>query len=85
MSINQKQKLVWKIDLKRAGNKKTFVFFCIWGGLAVIFLLQALVYAIAGLWKPQCMFLVAWPILFIVIDLFLGRKLLLKSQPDDEI
>lgn len=83
MANSQKQKLVWKIDFSKKKNVVRFVFFCIFAALALACLIWAFVYAVTKIWQPANRFLIAFPILCLIIDFFIGRSMLLSSQPED--
>lgn len=83
MANSQKQKLVWKIDFSKKKNVVRFVFFALFAVMALALLTWALVYVIQGVWQPNNRFLVAFPILCLVIDFFIGRSMLLSSQPEE--
>lgn len=78
-----REKLVWKIDFKKKKNIVGFVFFCFFALIAIGLLIWAFIYAITGVYKDTNRFLIAFPILCLIIDFFIGRSLLLSSQPKD--
>lgn len=58
------------------------ILFCIFALFAIILLIQALILAIMGNYKPTNRFLIAFPILCIIIDFFIGKAIINHSKID---
>lgn len=78
-----REKLVWKIDFKQKKNIVGFIFFCFFALIAIVLLIWAFIYCVTGVYKATNNFLIAFPILCLIIDFFIGRAILLSSQPQD--
>lgn len=79
----RRKTLVWKIDLKKKPNTRRFVWFCIFAFLIVLDLILALIIVAKGTWQAGNTFLIAFPIVCLIINFFIGRAILLTSQPED--
>lgn len=80
--MSQEKKIKFMIDFKKKGVTSRFVWFCIFGVIALALLIQALVYQIKGIFTSNNAFLIFFPIICLIIDFFIGRKIILLSQPE---
>ncbi len=82
LKANQRRKIVWTIKFNKR-NIVRFSFFCFFGIQIVALFIWAFVLVVTNSWRPTNRFLVAFPIFLSIIDLFIGKNIIMSSQPED--
>ena len=80
--VNQRKKFYWRIVWSK-DNITRFVFFCFFGIQIILCAIFALIIEVKYGFKNTNNFLIFWPIVCLIIDFFIMRKILIKSQPKD--